>query len=229
MSRDKEERRSPRIVTENLAGSMTLALEADILNVSRGGLAIRTRHQLRIGKQYHIQIGRDEHTAEADGTVLRCRLKGTKKRAETGDVEPVYEAGIEFEPSLSVEPDELLPVMARTAFVQMAPRLFGRFSANPGSPAILESDLDFEVKKISMTGLLAETAGPPWPGGPVELEIRLGDDTFTANARIVNSEVIPGETGQEQRTQYGIEFIDPREQQLELLEGFVLGRLSEGF
>jgi hypothetical protein len=60
MSRDKEERRSPRIVTENLAGSMTLALEADILNVSRGGLAIRTRHQLRIGKQYHIQIGRDE-------------------------------------------------------------------------------------------------------------------------------------------------------------------------
>ena len=100
-----------------------------------------------MGNEYQIQIGEKENSVETKGVVTRCWLKGTRKKPDTGDITPVYEAGIKFEPPLSEKANELLPVMARTASVQLAPRLFGRFSAQPDSEATLTSDLEFAVRR----------------------------------------------------------------------------------
>lgn len=225
MAKLEEQRRSPRVVTENLAGTMAFSLVADILNVSRGGFAIRTKHQLRVGNKYRIHIGDEENTLEAQGVITRCRLKGTRKDPASGDVEPIYEAGVMLDPPLSDKANELLPVMARSASVRLGPRLHGRFLAQPDSEATLSSDLEFEVKKISLSGLLAESEGPPWDGDTVNLEIRLGDnEPFVTAARIVDTKAVEG--GDDPRSQYGVEFVDPAEEALGRLESFVLEKLA---
>lgn len=229
MAEEREQRRSPRIVTESLPGRMAFSLEAEILNVSRGGLAIRTAHQLRIGNRYQVQIGEKEHSVETTGTVKRCRLKGTRQAGEGGDFEPVYEAGIEFEHPLSEQKHKLLSVMARSVSIKLAPRLFGRFLVPPERAATLKSDVEFEVKKISLTGLLTEAEGPPCPLDSIDLEINLDGESFTCAGRIVNSRIIQDGDEQQQRTQYGVEFVDTEPRHVERLESFVLGALARDF
>lgn len=205
---------------------MAFSLDADVLNVSRGGLAVRTSFQLRVGRRYQIQIGEKSDAFQTNGTVRRCRLKGTRRSEETGDVEPVYETGIEFDEARGDSLRELLPIMARTASIQLAPRLFGRLVAETDSAVTLTSDMDFEVKKISLSGLLVETEVLPWSGESVELEIQLGDESFTCAGRVVNSVEVRSGDG-ERRSQHGIEFVDPDEENLRLLETYLLGQLEK--
>lgn len=71
------------------------ALEARLLNLSTVGAAIETSDPPRIGAALQCELENGQTSALVPGEVRWCKL-GKTALDETGDVVPVYRAGIEF-------------------------------------------------------------------------------------------------------------------------------------
>ncbi len=70
-------------------------LEARLINLSRGGAAIESSEQPRIGAAVVCELETDHTAALLEGEVLWCNFAGTSN-GNNGDVHPVYRAGIRF-------------------------------------------------------------------------------------------------------------------------------------
>ena len=82
-------------------------LNARLLNLSTIGAAIETSEPPRIGAELLCELETDQTFAMIPGEVRWCRLGGTA-HDESGDVIPVYQAGIEF---LNGTPQNLLRIL----------------------------------------------------------------------------------------------------------------------
>lgn len=206
---------------------MAFTVDASVLNISRSGVAVQTKFQLVVGRKYVVQIGYRSGPVLTTGTVRRCTLRRTR-RTEKGEIEPVYEAGIEFDDVLSETQAELMPIVAKSASLQLKPRLYGRLRPDEGETVTLKSDLDFEVRRISLSGLLVETASAPEPDSIVSLEIQIDGQPFASSGRIANvSKVSDGEGTH--KSQFGVEFLELPEEQRKILETFLIDQIEEEF
>lgn len=206
---------------------MAFTVDAKVLNISRSGIAVQTNVQLVIGRRYIAKIGYRGGSVSTAGTVKRCSLKRTRE-TEAGEVEPVYEAGIEFDDVLDEAQSELMPIVARSASLQLKPRLFGRFKPDEDETVTLESNVDFEVKRLSLSGLLVETEMVPEPDSTVSLEMEIDGKQFSSTGRVVDISKVRDEEGV-QRSQLGVEFLDLDDGDREILETFLLDQIERDF
>jgi len=92
--RDRPARRFPRHLLEDVRGTMPFASYVAILNVCRGGMAIRTDRRMDIGHEYSLAIkGRREVTVK--GVVAWSRVRGFRRR-RSGESVAEYAAGMRF-------------------------------------------------------------------------------------------------------------------------------------
>lgn len=70
-------------------------LSGRVLDWSRGGLALESEGGLRVGARYALTIHSATRSRRVRGTVRWCALRRTL-RTSTGEVHPVYQAGIDF-------------------------------------------------------------------------------------------------------------------------------------
>jgi hypothetical protein len=80
------------------AGSVSFnspRLKARLVNLSIIGVAIESNEAPRIGAEVLCELESEQTSALIPGEVRWCRLGGTASD-ESGDVVPVYRAGIEF-------------------------------------------------------------------------------------------------------------------------------------
>ena len=99
------------------------------------------------------------------------------RRNERGEVEPLYEAGVEFDGILSRGASQLLRFIRTNAQIDMERRLFGRFSLRAGSSVTLGTSSEFVVRTLSLSGARLEAVLCPEPESAldVEIEVREGE------------------------------------------------------
>lgn len=224
MSDSDNRRRFDRYSADDVQGSFSYAVEALVLNISLGGFAVRTGTQLTIGRIYRFRLGSGPEAVNLSGTVRWCRMAGTEKR-ESGDIVPVYEAGIAFDEVLTEQAGELRRFMEKSIVVDVKRRIFGRFRASQKEPVTLESKSKFLVKQISMSGVLVETEMALDAEEIFDLELRLDRTKFASTVRAAHVAKIESEDGKS-RYQMGLEFIDIDQNQRDLLEKFIRGQVA---
>ena len=227
MTERAESRRNPRFDVENVPGMMAFTVDAKVLNISRSGIAVETSFQLVIGRRYIAKIGYRGRSVRTAGTVRRCRLKKTRE-TETGEVEPVYEVGIKFDDILSEKQSELMPIVAKNASLQIKPRLYGRFRPDQDQSVILKSNVGFEVKRLSLSGLLVETDASPERDAIVSLELEINGEQFASAGRVVDLSKVHG-AERIHRSQLGVEFVEMTSGSREILKTYLLDQVERDF
>lgn len=219
MATDDNTRQHDRFSTENVLGSFSFTVEASVLNLSLGGLAVRTHTQLSIGRKYRFQLGATADAVQMTGSVRWCRMSGTVKQ-ETGDIVPVYDAGISFDDVLTEKAEELLHFMEKNITVDLKRRIAGRFKIESSDPLVLESDSEFLVQQISISGMMIEAEVALKPETGVELEMRLGRRSFISPGRVIYLAEIALQD-EALRYRMGVEFVRTSKEKKRVLEDFI--------
>lgn len=201
---ERNNRRHKRYELEGVQGTLAYNLDAKVLNVSLTGMAIETRTMLKVGGNYHLKIAREGEPLRVKADVRWCHLVRTE-RLENGEVTPLYKAGIDFRSILDDKARQMLQFIEENIVVELDQRLFGRFHLAGDSSVDLDTDEEFTVRKISLSGMLIETGFTPRADQEFEIEIRPNGEPIEARIRVANVRQVSGE---ESRTEAGVEFLE---------------------
>lgn len=219
MTDSDNRRRFDRYAADDLQGSFSYAVEAVVLNISLGGFAVRTATQLTIGRMYRFRLGSGDNSVHLTGTVQWCKMAGTEK-LESGDVVPVYKAGIAFDEVMTEQAIELRQFLEKSIVVDVKRRIFGRFKASRSQPVKLESSSKFLVKQISMSGVLVESETALDTDEVFDFEVRLDRRKFASVVRVAHV-VEAQDPDVSHRYRMGLEFVETEPQHRDLLEEFI--------
>src|SRR4051812_26304348 len=85
----RDKRRSPRIMVESLQGTMVMAAQVEVLNLSLGGAAVRAPRRLNLGCEYTLKLQVGDHILPLKGMVVWAVLSGST-REKGGEIVPQY-------------------------------------------------------------------------------------------------------------------------------------------
>ncbi|MGB5296611.1 MAG: PilZ domain-containing protein [Thermoanaerobaculia bacterium] len=224
MNEKGEKRRYPRFPTEKVEGSFSYSVRASVDNLSLGGFAVRTSAQLQVGRKYNFRLGDGPDVVNLEGKVKWCRLAGTEK-LDSGDVVPVYSAGIAFGDILTNTAEQLYQFMEKNVILDLKQRIFGRLKVDTAREVDLKTESKFLVKQLSASGMLIITELPPKPESIVKLELQLNEHVFECMGRVVYAAEFDLEEG-EFHYRVGIEFVQPSKEQFQILENFIRNELE---
>lgn len=198
-----ERRRSPRHAVSGVHGSLTFRSDARVVDLSLGGAALETGQHLDVGKAYSIRLGREDgDELRIGGRVVRSRLRGTRSHGN-GERGPVYEVAIRFDPMPEERSEALRELLSTSAQIRLEPPAAGRFDLGLPESVRLRRDYQFEVRKVSATGMLIEAGLAPRLDTVFELCATLGDGEIRTFVRVAYVEPIG-----EGRYHLGVEFRD---------------------
>lgn len=203
----EERRRCPRYAVSGVRGWLTFQSEARILNLSLTGMSVETFHHLEVGKEYAVRLLHDEVELRLAGSVVRSRLLGTR-RIEGGEALPIYESGIHFEDALGEKGKALERLLGASTEVSLERRITGRFDLGLPESVRLRRDYQFEVLRVSATGMLVAAGLEPRLDSVLELSVEVGGEELTAACRIAFVEQAEDEDGEAERFHLGVEFRD---------------------
>lgn len=212
----EERRRYKRLSVEGIHGSILFSSEVGIINISVGGAAIETTRRLNIGAEYTLKLEDRGRAVALKGIVVWAVLAEGKK-GPRGEVVPVYRAGVEFTETLTGKSLELVEFI-ESHKKGLDERLSGlRFKINAPEHAVLRVPLSYNVRKLSLGGMLMESSQALTAGEMFPMEIYLNDGkviTFTGRvASCIEVPIaranVPG--GSHGVYHIGIEFMDMSE------------------
>lgn len=221
---EDQRRRSPRYEVHDLHGSLLFRLEVNVLNLSLAGVAVETTRQLKPGKLYTIRIGGDSGAMDLDGTVKWCHLMKTR-RGENGEPVTVYNAGLSFDDTLNQKSQKLIEFMQDHVVLALEKRVVGRFRVRAGAPIAVSTRYEFEVLKLSMTGMLVRTALMAERESAFEMDLKLGEAVLEVAGRVAYSEKVGG-TDESPDVNLGVEFLDLDDRRRQLLKEFIAHELE---
>lgn len=205
-SKAEEKRRHRRYNVEGVRGSLRLSMDATILNLSVDGMALETNSWLSVGRKYSFKLRRDGGEGILLlGEVVWCNLVRTT-RDDRGETLPVYRAGIKFDDVLSETAREVRSFIEQNAVVRLdSTRLFGRFRI-PEKGADVALEQDFEVRKISFSGMLIEADLVPDLESRFRVEIQSESKPVAVAVRVAHVKELDNPEGL--RAEIGVEFLD---------------------
>jgi hypothetical protein len=216
-----ETRRHPRYQVEDVEGTFLFNIEVHVLNMSVAGMAVATSHSLQVGRSYSFKIEQSDQQVELFGTVAWCVLRGTRRASEEEeDVLPVYHAGVRFDDVLTERAQEIRSLIEQSAVIDVNPRIFGRFRIGRDASVTLDSQVPFEVRKISLSGMLVESLLIADLNTVFPLEMNLANGLFSCQGRVAFVEPPEG-SDTEFRARLGIEFIDMTPESASRLENYI--------
>ncbi|OQC40970.1 MAG: Flagellar brake protein YcgR [Acidobacteria bacterium ADurb.Bin051] len=174
---DREKRRYRRFHLTDVRGNLLLSLDARIRDISLSGMALESSSRLDPHRNYSFRLGSAEAPVRVTGTVVWCYLQGTR-RLDSGEVVPVYQAGVRFQDVLSEGARDLQRFLAENAIITVETRLFGRFSVREGQTVRLDSAAEFQTLAISGQGMRVRTATPVESDATCDVEMELNGDSL---------------------------------------------------
>jgi len=204
MSTFKEQRRHPRYEIRGIGGTLRCDVNARVLNLSLDGMALETSAWLHVGQSYRLKIGAGDDVLRINGKVTWCHLTGRRKGEGGG---AAYEAGIHFEEALSDKGRHLLSFVRRAGEVGLSQRLLGRFKLRREEAVDVAFEHRFEVRRVSLSGLLLEADLLLEEDTRYVLELETPAGAFSPTVRVRSVEQASGDGGQP-TFHIGVEFID---------------------
>jgi hypothetical protein len=175
----QDTRRHKRYDVDGVEGSLVVSTDARILNMSLTGLAVETTSLLRLGASYTLRLPQGDSELRLKTTVEWCHLVGTR-RTEQGDSVAVYQAGLDFRESLDERARQILAFLQEHIVMDVNRRLAGRFRPRQRLAAALSTRYPFEVRRLSLSGMLIDTPYAPDVGDQLEMEVDSPTGTFAA-------------------------------------------------
>jgi len=215
-------RRYPRFEVHDVEGVVLYNLQAEVINMSIGGMALETNRPLDVGRTYNFTIRRSATEGEVrmPGVVVWCMLQRTRRISDT-EVAPVYQAGVNFNDVLSDKASALLQIIEESVTLDVNRRIFGRFKPNGSATVIVKSQIDFEVQKISLSGMLIETPMRAEQEDFLPMEIQLPQGRIAFRGRVAYIKANIGTGDSPTRYHLGIEFHDLTPADRDRLEKFI--------
>lgn len=224
MTQDSERRRSKRVRLPDSHGSLVVSLDGTVLDISLSGLAVETHTRLSPQRRLSLRLGDGSRTLRIDGHVVWCFLHGTRTTA-SGELLPVYRAGIQFEDVLSTQARELVDFLEGHAIVTLETRLFGRFRLPESDAVEVRSAAEFRVVELDADGLTVATTLGLEPRSGCEVELELDGATLTAPTTVVEAERLQGSDG---GWRLRLRFLELDAGARETVQRFLRGALGEG-
>ncbi len=217
-------RRHRRYEVHDLNGSLLFRFDVTVLNLSLAGIAVETTRPLKLGKVYSMRFGSGPESVDLDGIVRWCHLVGTRPGSVGGALN-LYQAGLAFDGTLTEKSERLLEFMKEHVVLSVTKRVIGRFKLQAGAPVELAARYDFEVEKLSLSGMLVKTRLVPEIDSAFDMEIRFRGTTLEVEGRIAYAERLGG-TEAEPEAALGVEFLDMGEEKTSVLKAFIAEELE---
>lgn len=207
---------------------MVLAKHVSILNISIGGLALKTDKKLSLGGQYRLKINAQNTTFTVKGTIVWSFLTETVKD-DLGNVIPIYTSGMQFVNLSDEKIREISTFIAVhckgeeekvEAYKKTGTRLFVRFSSVEENEATVFFHEKYKIKNISLGGMLIESEYVMEVEKSIQMELFLsGDEHIKLTGRVASCIVIAGE--EQKIYDIGIEFVSISEDNMKKLNTII--------
>ncbi|HTG00104.1 MAG TPA: PilZ domain-containing protein [Nitrospirota bacterium] len=166
-----------RLNVLDLSSKMSMVGAVDIVNISAGGVAIKSDRKLNIGKECLLMLKHEGKNISIKGVIVRSELSEIMERPN-GDHVTIYSAGIMFRDDSagsvkkfldSVEQDEKMQVLDKAGW-------FYRdilFCITTPDEQVLNLLAQFTIREISPRGVIIRTNHYLNPDSVVLLELAL--------------------------------------------------------
>jgi c-di-GMP-binding flagellar brake protein YcgR len=218
-SHKKEKRRHKRYFVEGICGNILYPSDLEVINISIDGAAIETTKWLDLNREYTLKIKYKDIILNLRGRVVWAMLTSKGKRGSE-EMIPVYRAGVRFTDILHEKTNMLLNFIEDSKVRTLERRLAGvRFKIATPENVKMDYPYKYEVKKISLSGMLAEIENPLDLDAEYNIELVLNEDVLNILGRVVNCTEIKYEN----RIKYdvGIEFMKVPDKDRKLLKHFL--------
>jgi len=207
----------------DVKGKMSLSDNVEILDIGLGGVAFKADRRLNPGREYTIKLQDKGKTLNVSGTIVRSELKGIEAR-DDGESVSIYAAGMQFKDGSADQVADFLKSMVQNR-KEMAPlleerRLNVRFQITDLNEHILSYPANFNVKTISLGGMLIQTDQALEIESNVPMELSLNDGIMVNFiGRIVSCHM--KENKEQAHYDIGLEFTDLTDKDKTLLQTFI--------
>ncbi|OHE55466.1 MAG: hypothetical protein A2Z47_01190 [Thermodesulfovibrio sp. RBG_19FT_COMBO_42_12] len=214
-----EKRKHKRFLVTGVHGNVLYPSDLEVLNISIDGAAIETSKRLELDRDYTLRIKYKGTILSLKGRVVWSIL-GYKENKDTKEISPVYRAGIRFTDTLYEKTNILLNFIEENKVRTFEKRLAGvRFEIATSEDVKIDYPYEYEVKKISLSGMLIETEYPLELNSRFNIQLFLNGDVLNIIGRVANCTEIKSESGTEYEV--GIEFIEMPDSGRKLLKDFL--------
>ena len=220
-----EERRNKRYIVDGIQGNVLYPADLEILNISIDGAAIETTKWLDLNREYTLKVKYKDIVLNLRGRIVWAVLTSKEKKG-SGEVIPVYRAGVRFTDTLSEKTTMLINFIEENKIRTLEKRLVGvRFKIVTYQDTKIDYPYKYEVKKMSLSGMLVETEYALDLNSNYDIELFLADNVLNIIGRIAYCEKIDSDDGI--KYNIGIEFAEVSDNDKGLLKEF-LNALEDG-
>jgi len=201
---------------------MVLAHKVEILDISLGGVALKSDRRLNIGREYLLRLDEKGKKLDVRGIVVRSELSGIESRAD-GESASIYTAGVMFKdasPNIVSNFISAITHSKKEAAVTAYQKLNVRFNLITPSEKTLNFPSQFKVKEISISSMLIETDQALSKKSLIPMKLRLQADKHINLIGKVASCRMMGDKRQE-HYEIGLEFNKLTDTETALLKSFI--------
>lgn len=220
-----DNRKFRRYDVDSVHGKMAYISDINILNISLDGAAIATTQRLAIDREYAINLRYGDCSLTVRGKIVWSVLSHSRT-LENGEVVPVYKAGVKFTNVLTNEANDLITYIRKSRISDREKRILGvRFKVQQPDDAAINMPCEYEIRRISLSGMLISSETAHEIDSEHDMEINLNGTSITVVGRIANcAEVKAADTV---KYNIGVAFIRIPDQELKILASYIdtIGRL----
>ena len=215
-----DKRKNKRYAVEGVSGNVLYTSDLEVLNISIDGAAIETSKRLELNREYTFKINHRGSCLNLRGRIVWATLI-SKMNKTTGTITPGYRVGIRFTDTL------IEMATARSQFIEenkaksLEKRLGGiRFKITVDEKVKIDLQHEYKVKKISLSGMLVETAFPLELNSRNNIELFLNEHVLQISIRVAHCRdiTIDGLA----KYDIGIEFLEMSMQGENILQNFLI-------
>ncbi len=218
-------RRHKRHEVKDVYGSLLFTIDVSVVNMSIDGMAIESSKRLNVGRKYILKLSHDKKVLKLNGKVVWCNLSKAMK-TDQGAVVPVYKAGIEFDDVISDKAKDLRHFLEENVIIKLESRMFGRFKVRPKQSINLDSEYDFHVQTLSLSGMLIETELLPDKESVFDMELKFNENNISIKGRVAYVKQVGEPEQKQEKSHLGVEFVEFDGDAKKVLEDFILNELE---
>jgi hypothetical protein len=214
-----EKRRHKRYIVDGIQGNVLYPSDLEVINISIDGAAIETTKRLDLNREYTLRIKYKDTILSLKGRVVWAILS-YRERKDSNEIIPVYRAGLRFTDVMTEKANMLLKFIEENKVRTFERRLMGvRFKIATLENVEIDYPYRYDVKKISLSGMLIETEYPLDLESHFNMQLFLNGNMLNIIGRIVNCTEVNSESGI--KYDVGIEFIEIPDSDGKLLKDFL--------
>ncbi|MBM4140488.1 MAG: PilZ domain-containing protein [Nitrospira sp.] len=215
----ENKRRHKRYFVNGILGNVLYPSDLNIINISIDGAAIETKKRLELNREYSFKVKYKDSFIHLKGLVVWSLLSQTEKR-DSGEIIPVYKAGIRFTNILNGKANMLRKFIEENR-INIYEKRFGGIRVKIASSEDVKIDLPckYEVKNISLSGMLVETESQFEFNVKYEMEFLVNENRVNIIGKVSNCIKIISEDVD--KYEIGIEFIEMSDKDKEILKSFI--------